>query len=341
MVDDKFGEVRPTRSGPIFVVGAPRTGTTLTMEVLNNHSLVHLYDEVHYNERIADTMPANGALGQSGLRRAAIRLLERSPWKKGTDAGNVSVDDLVGAAEPLGGDHAAVLKAFLVGEAAAHGKTIWGDSSPQDVLYLDRLKAWYPGARVVGVVRDPRGFLASYKNYYRKELKSYRNRFNPLTNSLLWRSYMRALRSAQASAFARDVYLLKYEDLVSAPESQVRSLSDFLEIGFEESMLAVGRQNSSYHKVSEDRQNTGIKAGSRDRWASELSNAEIWLVQRICDQELRHFGYEPVPVRLGPGDLGALLKIMLLLPGRLYNLLFRTGKPFTASKLKRVLGRTT
>ena len=39
---------------PIFVVGAPRTGTTLLKEVLNRHPQIHLFDEVHFFERIWD-----------------------------------------------------------------------------------------------------------------------------------------------------------------------------------------------------------------------------------------------------------------------------------------------
>ncbi|MDX2473229.1 MAG: sulfotransferase, partial [Candidatus Krumholzibacteria bacterium] len=261
----------PAFRGPIFVVGAPRTGTTLTMGILNKHSQVHLYNEVHYSERIYDTMPNDGILDSTELEKAAGRLLKLSPWKKGAGSSDSDLSHLISAAQNFGGRHSSIFEAFLTGESHAHGKVIWGDSSPQDVLYIARLKRWYPDAKFIGVVRDPRGFLASYKNYYRKELKSYRNRFNPLANSLLWRSYMRSLQSAKSSKLGPDVHLLHYEDLVRSPEPEIQRMCSFLGIPYEESMLEVGQQNSSYFSVKEDHKKQGISAGSRDRWRSELS----------------------------------------------------------------------
>lgn len=326
--------------GPIFVVGAPRTGTTLTMQVLNLHSAIHLYNEVHYNERVADTVADTEVLSPQQLTAAASRLLEAVPWKGGPEDPDAALDHLVTLAQEGGSTHAAVFRAFLAEEARAHGKTIWGDSAPQDVLYIDRLMEWYPDARFIGIVRDPRGFLASYKNYYRKQLRTYRNRFNPLANSLLWRSYMRTLLRAKASPAGNAIHLLHYEKLVADPRDEIARLCAFLGIAFEEEMLAVGAQNSSYFSVREDANHKGISAGSRDRWRAELDNAETWLIQRIARHEMQRLGFEPVPVRLGVRDTASLVKIVLLLPGRAFNLLFRTGKPFTFAKLRRVLGRS-
>ena len=105
-------------------------------------------------------------------------------------------------------------------------------------------------------------------------------------------------------------------------------------------MTDIQRQNSSYFSVTEDKNQTGISAGSRDRWRSELSSVETWLVQKICRKDLHGLGYELTPVQLGFNDIGPMMNILLQLPGRVFNLLFRTGKPLTLAKLKRVLGKT-
>jgi hypothetical protein len=63
-------------------------------------------------------------------------------------------------------------------------------------------------------------------------------------------------------------------------------------------------------------------------------------MQRIARREMEQLGFAPIDARLGAGDLGGLLRILLALPGRVFNLLFRTGKPFTFSKLRRVMGKT-
>lgn len=328
---------RNDRERPVFVVGAPRTGTTLTMEILNLHPRLHLYNEVHYHERVVDVLGSEEPLADARLDAAVRILLEARPWSAAADDPAATAQKLAGLARERGGTHADVLAAFLAAEAEVHGKPVWGDSSPQDVLYLDALKAWYPGARFVGVVRDPRAFLASYKNYYRKRITGYRDRYNALTNTLLWRTYMNALVKASGGPFGADVHLVKYEDLVDRPEEEIGRICAFLGEDFEPRMLEVGRQNSSYFGVDRDRDRTGISAGSRDRWRQALDPAEIRLAERLCRVRMTEFGYEPAGVRLGVGDTGSILRILALLPGRAFNLLFRTGKPFTWQKVGRVL----
>jgi hypothetical protein len=81
----------------------------------------------------------------------------------------------------------------------------------------------------------------------------------------------------------------------------------------------------------------GIFDTSRDRWRTELTPTELWLSERIFRDVMTRFGYEPVAGQLRP-SAAELLRIAALLPGRAFNLLFRTGKPFTLAKLARVLG---
>ena len=62
---------------PVFVVGAPRTGTTLVRDILNNHPRIHLFDEVHFFERVWDDRESLGDLETSESReRAFARLRE-------------------------------------------------------------------------------------------------------------------------------------------------------------------------------------------------------------------------------------------------------------------------
>lgn len=320
------------------MVGAPRTGTTLTMEVLNMHDQVHLYNEVHYHERVVDVLGNGRDLDRDSLERAIALLLKSTRWAAGGSDPVSARETLRNLVEQEGISHASVFGQFLAEEARAHGKTIWGDSSPQDVLYMDALKSWYPGARFIGLVRDPRAYLASYKNYYRKGVRLYRNRYNPWANATLWRSYMVALMQAKQSAFGHDVHLLKYEDLVSDPGTEIRTLCEFLELDFQESMLGVGRQNSSYFSVKEDFQQKGISASSVDRWRQELHPAEIWILESIAGVQLEALGYRREDLSFRLSFLPYLLKLGAELPGRLFNLLFRTGKPVTWQKIRKVLG---
>lgn len=322
---------------PIFVVGAPRTGTTLAMRILNLHPQVHLYNEVHYNERVVDPLGNGGVLPEEQLARAARILLDHSPWASGT--GDLEEDCRILVDRVRQGEisHRRLFAEFLGGEATANQAVIWGDSSPQDCLYMTTLKAWYPGARFIGIIRDPRAYLASYKNYYRKEIASYRDRFNPVTNAILWRTYMNAVLDFHHRESSTDTLLLKYESLVSDPEGEIRRLCRFLDLDFHEQMLQVPSQNSSYFTVGQDDAHQGISAGSRDRWREELADHEVWILERLCGPTMQILGYELSGTKLTPRMTPGLLKTAAMMPGRLFNLMFRTNKPFTFAKLGRVL----
>ena len=323
---------------PIFVVGAPRTGTTLVKEILNRHPLVHLFDEVHFFERIYDDRDAIGDMGNPRAQSHAIQRIRAIVRDFGSDqrvADHLTMEVYRRRLQGEGGGYRGLLATLLKAGAELEGATYWGDSSPQDVLYLDTIHRWFPEARIVALVRDPRGFLASCKNYYRRGVPTYRERYNPLTNSMLWRSYMRALVDAEATPWGSLVLRVRYEDLVAEPEREVRRICDHVGIEYRTNMIDVERTNTSFV----DGGGTGIVSTSVDRWRGELSPTEIWIGQRVFGELMERFDYASWSNgdgRLRPSAL-ELARILAVLPGRAYNLLFRTAKPFKLSKLKRVL----
>jgi hypothetical protein len=322
---------------PIFIVGAPRTGTTLTHSILSRHPRVHIYNEIHFCERILETMGGEEAVARRLTEAVERMLVHAHEWAPGRDDAAGGCRLLEEEARRLGGTAPALLEAFLSLDARAHGKTIWGDSSPQDILYLGQLKAWFPGARFVCLVRDPRAFLASYKSYSRKGHPGYRDRYSPLPVAMLWRSYMTAQQEALGEPWAADLHTLHYERLVTDPEGEVARLCAFLGLDFTPDLLDVDSRNSSYVHYSQNRQR-GISRESLDRWREVLSPTEIWLVEKVCGAQMTRLGHAISGARLDRGSTPELLRIGAAMPGRVYNLLFRTRKPFTWSKLRRVLG---
>ncbi len=115
-------------------------------EILTLHPDVHIYDEVHFSERVVDRLGAHDELSPKHLRTAAAILIKETAWAGASDDAEASIARLVTAAGPPPVSYASLFEAYLSTEAGEHGKTVWGDSSPQDVLYMDQLKSWYPDA---------------------------------------------------------------------------------------------------------------------------------------------------------------------------------------------------
>ncbi|NNE44847.1 MAG: sulfotransferase [Gemmatimonadetes bacterium] len=322
--------------GPLFVVGAPRTGTTLMMQILNRHPRIYLYDEIHYFELIWDDRESIGDVDSPQVRPRVyerVREMLRHVGSHREIADALPDEELARHASAAGGGYRGLLTSILRAGADHHGADVAGDSSPQDVLYIDQILEWYPQARIIGLVRDPRGFLSSYKNYHRRGVATYRERYNPLTNSMLWRSYMRALQ-AGARKHPDSVAVIRYEDLVDDPPTHLKRLCAHIGVPFDGEMLNVSASNTSFG--NEETEVRGIVASSRDRWRTELTPTEIWLGERIFGREMQALGYDPAGTG-GPSPW-ELLKVGAQLPRRAFNLLFRTGKPLTWAKLRRVLG---
>lgn len=328
-------------AGPIFVVGAPRTGTTLTRDILNNHPDIYLFNEVHFFERVWDARNELGDLSDAASRSRALGRLAEWISTVGDDRAVLDVfagDELARRLQAEGGGYRGLLLALFKARAGMEGARRWGDSSPQDVLYVAQILEWFPDARIVGVVRDPRGFLASYKNQWRRAVARYRERYNPVTTSLLWRSYMRALLDAKNGIAAEAMILLHYEDLVDDAEREVRRLCEHLEVDYRPAMIEVKRSNTSYDTAVAALGKAGIDARSRDRWRTELTPTEIWVGERIFGPVMERLGY-PRAAAAGPRPSALeLARIAAVLPGRVLNQVRSGEKRFTLAKLRRVLG---
>jgi len=183
-------DVPPTDKAPrpIFIVGCPRSGTTLLRLILDSH-------------------PAISA-GPESRFLWGIRTIEERNWS--TLAGfGLSLDEWHANVRTL-------FESFHRRYADAQGKTRWADKSPDYALMLDYVDVLYPDSQIVHIVRDPRDVIDAWRRFY--GLKSVQRAA---------RSWVRYVRSAHEFAVGQPagrVIELRYEDLVRQPEQTLREL---------------------------------------------------------------------------------------------------------------------
>ncbi len=313
---------------PIFVVGAPRSGTTLTATILGRHPLVFSIGETHFYE---DVWSRRGELGElseiEGLRRGAERLLTifgrfNFPAAQQMVASSLTAADIVARATALGGGYAGLYAAFMGLLAEAAGKPRWCDDTPKHLFYLPAILAHFPAAKVIVCVRDPRDFLCSYKNYWRRSTESDRIKalYHPILTGLVWRSSANAMLAYQAQFGPERLLCLQYERLVAAPHAEIQCVCDFLGLAWTPAMLDVTAHNSSFADSG-----AGIFTGSVGRWRTGLDPAEAWWAQRVAGRGLAAFGYQPEPIRPA---VGAWLRIFSAAP-------FALARALWANRYKR------
>jgi tetratricopeptide (TPR) repeat protein len=226
---------------PVFVVGFPRSGTTLLELALDAHPRLKSMDEQRFVQDALDELVASGADYPQRLRGVSQEVLDSvraSYWER-------------------------VAKRVKL----APGERLV-DKNPLNILRLPVIRRVFPNARILLAVRHPCDVI----------LSCYMQQFRAPDFALLCRSieslavgFRRTFDYwySQSALLAPAVHELKYEDFVRDFESGMRAVTNFLELPWAESMLRPAERaqakgyisTPSYAQVTQP-----VNSKSVDRW---------------------------------------------------------------------------
>jgi hypothetical protein len=307
----------PTRGGQLFIVGSPRTGSTLLRHVLNRSPQVCLASETHFlksarrlrlGERLARVREAPADRRGAALDPVVRDLFGAEFWiwlRRNSEPDDFSVrfmaTDLTERAL-----FDLLLQLYVETQCAERPVTIRGEKTPDHVYGLETLAAWFPDARFIHTFRDPRAIYASRivrseagKRGMKARLPGIPARvLDPILapvevveTSRVWLDAARLHRRYQR--LLGDRYrLVRFEDLVTEPAATVRAACDFIGIRFEPGLLedtvVVG---SSFEG---DRHGAGgFDPRSVDRWRTHVHPLVKTWFGLVGRRELKRFGYRP------------------------------------------------
>ncbi len=270
-------------SGPIFVAGLERSGTSLMFALLASHPSIAMTRRTnlwtHFYEQFGDLADDSGLERCLDMMMRYKRLLVLEPDRERLRREFVSGDRTYPR-----------LFALLEQQVADRlGRPRWGDKSLNTERYTDPLLAAYPDAKILHMIRDPRDRYASSKTRWGIR------RGGVGAGTAEW------LASAQLALENQrrypDRYLtVRYETLVTAPEDTVRALCGFIDEPFVPEMLAMEGaprllekgSNSSYGA----RPPGVISSDSIGRFREVLSPRQAAFIERKASQEMAAFGYD-------------------------------------------------
>ncbi|MEA1672058.1 tetratricopeptide repeat-containing sulfotransferase family protein [Nitrospirillum sp. BR 11163] len=229
---------------PIFIVGLPRSGSTLVEQILASHSMVEGTSE------LPDMMAIAARLAAPGKDAARNTPPGRYPECLG---------DLAPAAlEALGAEYLARTRVHR-----HDGKPFFIDKMPNNWMHVALIRAILPQARIVDVRRHPLGVgWSAYKQHFA--------RGQGFTYDLaeLGRYYAdyATLMAHVDRAAPGAVHRVIYERLVADTESEVRALLDHLGLPFEDGCLAFWDNRRTVRTPSSEQVRQPIFTEGLDHW---------------------------------------------------------------------------
>ena len=267
---------------PFFIVGSPRSGTTLLRFMLSSHARLFVTDETGF-------LPFLRTDPDARLTRVEVRaVLDRIGRLNRFWSGMVrDVDAFCDALpEPR---LRAVLDALYRIRIAAYGAVRWGDKTPLYVRYIADIDRLFPDARFVHVIRDGRDATLSALQKWGRE-KVYLDPYYLLKN---WDRNVRAGQAAREMLGDGRYCEVRYEALVTRPEAVLREVCAFLGETFEPGMLdqtrlaaLVGGGIDSHGEAQ--RPVTDARVG---RWRTEMSSFQRKLADHLAGDTLEALGY--------------------------------------------------
>lgn len=280
--------------GPVFVVGASRSGTTLVYSLLLASDAFPRYEA---ETLLLEEGPRRyGALHRERAYRSFIRdwLRSRQFSRSGLDPGAFA-----GRARDHRSSYLAFLEFFMGEVASRQGKTRWAEKTPGHVFSVRELAAHFPDARFLHVVRDGRDVALSRR---RLGWTGTRSR-NPLAALVYAAAHWEAAVAAGHSGARRlgeRVLEIRYEDLVREPEPALRAIEQFAGVEIDRERLAraevgsLGRANTAFGGTL-----SGISKGALERWRRELTPQELVAIEALVADLLELYRY---PLVTGPEE---------------------------------------
>jgi hypothetical protein len=296
----------------IFVVGVHRSGTTLMRSILNASSIVAITNENHYFGHLLAAEGVHRAVQGFGdlhddavVDRVVAHLYERvavGHWFREPSRAwvwlirNVPRDEF--RARLLASDRSerAVFDTLLRLYADRRGKTVIGEKTPAHVRCGDTLLRWYPGGRIIHMLRDPRAIYVSDVRRrsqhpgslpYRllKGLPGALSVVLLVQTTLAWLDSVARLRDNRRRHTGRYL-VVRFEDLVTHPREEVERICRFVGIPFEEPML--DRVVVSHGQALGS---SGFDVGAAERWRAQLSSLAAWWFRLWLGSRMRAAGY--------------------------------------------------
>lgn len=216
------------KPAPIFIVGMPRSGTTLVEQIISNHSLV----------------TAGGELSL---------------------VSHLAFDITEGIVKPETDNLTSIRENYLSSiEELSKGKSYVTDKMPHNFRHIAIIKSLFNDVKIVHVKRDPKATCwSNFKTFFGAEGLGYSY---SLDNLVKFYNLYIGLMDFWETLFPKAIFHINYEDLTLQTDKIIRELLLYLELPFEEACLSPETNSSLVKTASQMQVREKIYSGSSLVW---------------------------------------------------------------------------
>ncbi|XXK35466.1 tetratricopeptide repeat protein [Rhodobacteraceae bacterium nBUS_22] len=213
---------------PIFIIGMPRSGTTLVEQIISNHSRVHGAGELS----LIRDLGHNLAVGNIAPSSEVIKNIREAYFAKITEL--------------------------------TSGEKWLVDKMPQNFLYVPIILAAFPEAKIIHVQRNPVATCwSNFKQYFTSRIMDYSL---DLTDTLEYFKLYKNITKCWHDIYNNKIYSISYEKLTENAEREIKNLLKFIELDFEPKCLTPERNDRVVMTASQTQIRKPIYSGSSQNW---------------------------------------------------------------------------
>ena len=262
------------QKSPIFIIGCPRSGTTLLRVMLDSHPNIYCGPETHLIPKLKifyDSLDENWDFLQSfGLTKEDF---------------NKKISE--------------IFSYFPEHNMKLKNKIRWAEKTPEHLFFAEFIDQLFPQCKFINMIRDGRDVVTSFKKRWGSKTIPYATK---KWNKSMEKSY--ELRNT----FDSNRYIeIKYENLVNNPEEITKKIMTFLNETWSQVLLEHQKQDHDYHfnlktgeNIDQDKEKNPTRhspskpifKSSIGRWKNDLNIFEKAYSNTIMSKNLKKMGYK-------------------------------------------------
>jgi hypothetical protein len=285
------------RQDPIFVVGYPRSGTTLVQALIATQENIYSFHETHFfgNVRWKIVVNDKGDISPQCMDNVIRMIRERLAFSKNAEEHVRSLAQNGSLSTKMLFEIIVIDNLIAKVDHLDLARVRWLEKTPQHELYLEVIHRFYPAVKVIQVMRHPEKAILSRRKHFTFDSEADWSIERHARNWLECVNAVEKFKETQPGS----VMTVRLENLTRDTQEEMRKICKFLEIPFDAARLKNYKEiaKTLYYPWETWKRRAGedIFPAAAVRGDNRLSAADREILLEMAGKKLKKYGYLPVP----------------------------------------------